>query len=82
LRRAIEKNIPESLETSESDQFNDIFTKYSQGKYTFNETMEKVDLLLLMHAYNKHNGNMMKTAKAMGLGRSTLYKKVQKHKLR
>jgi len=80
--RAIEKNIPESLETSESDQFNDIFTKYSQGKYTFNEAMEKVDLLLLMHAYNKHNGNMMKTSKAMGLGRSTLYKKVQKHKLR
>jgi len=75
-------NAPEQLEISEKSQLDNIFTNYTDGKYSFNEASEKIDLLLLMHAYNKHDGNMMKTAEAMGLGRSTLYKKVQKHKLR
>ncbi len=78
----IEKITSKQSDLSEHDQWNDIFTNYTKGKYSFNEASEKIDLLLLMHAYNKHNGNMMKTAEAMGLGRSTLYKKVQKHKLR
>ncbi len=72
----------EDLKMSEQDQLNDIFVKYKEGVYSFNKATEEVDLLLLMHAYNKHNGNMMKTASAIGLGRSTLYKKVQKHGLK
>jgi len=79
---SITRIAPEQLEISEHDQLTNIFTSYTEGKYSFNETSEKIDLLLLIHAYNKHDGNMMKTAEAMGLGRSTLYKKVQKYKLR
>lgn len=75
-------------ETSDVDQKSDItqleniFTRYTESKLSFNEASEKIDYLLLSHAYNKHDGNMLKTAQAMGLGRSTLYKKVRKHKLR
>ncbi len=64
------------------DQLVSIFTKYSEGTYTFNETSEKLDHLLITYQYDKHNGNIMQTAKAMGLGRSTLYKKMQKHKIK
>jgi len=67
---------------SDNDQLGDIFTKYTEGKLSFNEATEQIDLLLVNYAYNKHSGNMLKTAQAIGLGRSTLYKKVQKHKLK
>ena len=67
---------------SEGEQLNEIFEKYKSETYSFNVAMEKVDFLLLMHAYQKHKGNMTKTAKAMGLGRSTLYKKVKKYDLK
>ncbi len=69
-------------ELSDKHQLNDIFTSYSNGDYSFNEAAEKIELLLITHAYSKHNGNMMKTAEAMGLGRSTLYRKMQKYKLK
>jgi len=67
---------------SENDQLIDIFAKYTAGKYLFNEATEKFDHLLLTHMYNKNQGNMLRTAKEMGLGRSTLYKKVEKHNLK
>jgi len=76
------KTVLEKNEIPDIDQLGDIFTQYTEGNLSFNEATDKIDLLLLSHAYNKHNGNMLKTAQAMGLGRSTLYKKVEKHKLR
>ncbi len=74
--------VTQQSEVSEEKQLMDIFTTYVNGDCPFNEATEKFELLLLSHAYGKHDGNMMKTAKAMGLGRSTLYKKIQKYKLK
>lgn len=67
---------------SDSDQLLEIFNKYVEGEHSYAQASEKFDFLLLSYAYNKHKGNMVKTATSIGLGRSTLYKKVQKHKLR
>ncbi len=76
------KETEEQLEMSENDQLIDIFAKYTEGKYLFNEASEKFDRLLLTHMYKKNHGNMLKTAKDMGLGRSTLYRKIEKHNLK
>ena len=78
----VKKPTAEKQEMSDRDKLNNIFTKYEKGEYSFIQAMDKIDLLLLMHAYNKHDGNMMRAAKAMGLGRSTLYKKARRHNLR
>ena len=75
------KETPEQLEMSENEQLLDIFAKYTAGKYLFNEATEKFDRLLLTHMYKKNDGNMLRTAKEMGLGRSTLYRKIEKHNL-
>ena len=79
---ALEFIEPDQESMSDTEKLNDIFNKYTTGVYSFNEATEKLDFLLLMHAYKKHDGNMMKTAKAIGLGRSTLYKKVSKYGLK
>ncbi len=76
------KETPEQLEMSENDQLIEIFAKYTAGKYLFNEATEKIDRLLLTHMYNKNQGNMLRTARDMGLGRSTLYRKIEKHNLK
>ncbi len=68
--------------SSANDKLITIFNNYKLGEVSFTQASEQIDYLLLSYMYDKHNGNMMRTAQAMGLGRSTLYKKVQKHKLK
>ncbi len=76
------KPIQKQNEMSEAEQLHDIFIRYKEGAHSFTEATEKFDRLLLSHSYKKYNGNMQQTAKAMGLGRSTLYKKMQKYNLK
>lgn len=80
--RKLERMKRDQGEMSDNEMLIDIFDKYEAGAYSFNEATEKVEYLLLIHAYKKHNGNMMRTAEAIGLGRSTLYKKVNKYGLK
>jgi len=73
-------SLPQNLTTDEL--LSETLSGYKNGKYTLTQAMERFDYMLVSYTYNKHNGNMSHTAKATGLGRSTLYKKVQKHNLK
>ncbi len=52
-------------------------TAASEGSLNL-EDLEKSTIAL---ALNKHNGNLSKTAKELGLGRTTLYRKMEKYEL-
>ena len=43
--------------------------------------LEEVEKAALIKAINKHQGNISKAAKELGLGRTTLYRKMHKYGL-
>ena len=43
--------------------------------------LEEVEKKAIMHAINKHHGNISQAAKELGLGRTTLYRKMNKYGL-
>ncbi len=49
-----------------------------------NENLNVMDIerTTIEKALQKHNGNLSKAAQELGMGRSTLYRKIEKHKLR
>ncbi len=64
--------------------------KYVKSSYPVEEKFEKSELLSLdeierkaiLNTLQKVNGNMSKAAKILGIGRSTLYRKLEKHKVK
>jgi transcriptional regulator of acetoin/glycerol metabolism len=43
--------------------------------------LEEVERLLIRKALERHNGNVSQAAKALGLSRSALYRRLQHHGL-
>ncbi len=77
-----QKRVLKKTDMSDEGQLSDIYSGFIEGRYSFTEASEKFDFLLLRHSYDKNDGNMMKAANEIGLARSTLYKKLQKYKLK
>ena len=44
-------------------------------------TLEEVERLLIQRALQKHNGNVSDAAKTLGLSRSALYRRLERHGL-
>jgi len=44
-------------------------------------TLEEVERLLIRKALQRHDGNVSQAAKALGLSRSALYRRLQQHGL-
>lgn len=64
--------IPEDLSTGESPESVALQTGYN---------LEEVEKTAIRHAISKHGGNISKAAKELGLGRTTLYRKMNKYGL-
>ena len=56
---------PENLNVAESDNFN----------------LDDVEKNVIQRAVNKHNGNISKAAKELGLTRASLYRRLEKYGL-
>jgi len=55
--------------------------KSSQSRQPLAEIMEKVEKEAIQYALSSTNGNRVKAAKALGLSRSGLYKKLEKYRI-
>lgn len=82
----IRRMIPGTQESKERSELNkvkasmhQVFSDFAVGDASFTETTDRIDSLLLAYSYEKYGGNVQQTAKFIGLGRSTLYKKMEKH---
>lgn len=53
--------------------------KSSSAKETLN--VEEIEKEIIVKAIEKHNGNLTKAAETLGMGRSTLYRKMNKYKI-
>jgi len=68
--------IPDSLEASLGNH-----ATQSQNKQEAEYNLEEVEKKAIQQAIYKHNGNISKAAKELGLGRTTLYRKMDKYGL-
>lgn len=60
-----------------------LFSINSRSSLLANEnyTMEEMEKTAIINALDKHDGNLTQAAKTLGLGRSTLYRKMEKYGL-
>lgn len=77
----IRRVVPGTRENKVAQQLQEVFTKYAAGDMGYQDASNEIELLLLAYSYDKHSGNVLQTAKFMKVGRSTLYKKMQKHSM-
>lgn len=77
----IRRVVPGTRENKVTQQLQEVFTKYAAGEMGYQDASNEIELLLLAYSYDKHSGNVLQTAKFMKVGRSTLYKKMQKHSM-
>ena len=77
----IRRVVPGTKENKVTQQLQEVFAKYAAGEVGYQDSTNEIESLLLAYSYDKHSGNVLQTAKFMKLGRSTLYKKMQKHNM-
>jgi len=77
----IRRVVPGTHENKVTLELQEAFAKYAAGEVGYQDSTNKIESLLLEYSYEKHSGNVLQTAKFMKVGRSTLYKKMQKHNL-
>jgi transcriptional regulator of acetoin/glycerol metabolism len=49
---------------------------------TFTGTLEEMERLAIQHALARHNGNLVKVVQQLGIGRTTLFRKLKQYGLR
>lgn len=83
--RELEHTIERAIIMSEGDelQAEDFLFKKSNVSIPALETsnLEELELLTMKRVIEKHQGNMSKVAKELGIGRTTLYRKLEKYGL-
>ena len=77
----IRRVVPGTRENKVALQLQEVFAKYAAGDVGYQDAANEIESLLVAYSYDKHSGNVLQTAKFMKLGRSTLYKKMQKHNM-
>lgn len=77
----IRRVVPGTQENKVTQQLQEVFTKYAAGEIGYQDASNEIESLLISYSYDKHSGNVLQTAKFMRVGRSTLYKKMQKHSM-
>ncbi len=80
LAHAVERAVIMTNETSlQPDDF--LFSNKSKQQLMPNDniTMEEMEKTTIINALDKHNGNLTQAAKTLALGRSTLYRKMEKY---
>ncbi len=82
LQHAIERAIIMSEEsTLTPDDFFFLMQKSESGDPLDSLHLEDVEKTVIQKAINKHNGNISKAAKELGLTRASLYRRLEKHGL-
>jgi hypothetical protein len=77
----IKKLVPGTNERKVIDRISALFSEYALGNTDYYPAIDEIEKLMVSYAHDKHEGNIMRTAKHMGVSRSTLYKKMSKHKV-
>lgn len=83
LQHAIERCIimSEDGNLSEGDFFFLTVDADKQGDLPLNYNLEEIERNVIQKAIDKHNGNISKAAKELGLTRASLYRRLEKHGL-
>ncbi|MFT6005823.1 MAG: hypothetical protein ACI9SX_000794 [Pseudoalteromonas tetraodonis] len=77
----IKKLLPGTNEKKVIARISALFSEYALGNSDYYPAIDEIERLMVSYAHDKHEGNIMRTAKHMGVSRSTLYKKMSKHKV-
>ncbi len=83
LQHAIERAIIMSEDdTLSPDDFFFLHSKVDSNKATLDSlNLDELEKETIQRAINKHNGNVAKAARELGLARATLYRRLEKHGL-
>jgi DNA-binding NtrC family response regulator len=73
LRDLITSNLPGGIDEQELSK--------SSGEYSYDTTVEEMERLLIEQTLDKTGGNRKATAKRLGIGERTLYRKLKKYGL-
>lgn len=77
----VQKIMPGTRQKQAIDRMSRLFSEYALGKIEYYYAIDEIEKLMVGYAHDKHDGNILRTAEHMGLSRSTLYKKMSKHKI-
>lgn len=77
----LKKVVPGTRQKQTINRISDLFSEYALGKTDYYPAIDEIEKLMVAYVHDKHEGNISRTADHMGISRSTLYKKMSKHKL-
>ena len=69
----VRRFLPWSNERRTSQKIMDIFSNYSRDDLEYRQAVSEIERLLVLHKYDKNEGNASETAGKMGMPRSSLY---------
>ncbi len=69
----VRRFIPWSNERRSSRKIMEIFSGYSRDELDYRDAVSEIERLLVLHKYDKNQGNASETAGKMGIPRSSLY---------
>lgn len=78
----IRKFVPGTLENKTMEKLYQVFEKYANGEVDYNSSTGRIEKMMLTYAYIRNDKNMRKTADFLGIGRSTLYSRMDKYGLK
>lgn len=76
--KIINKNAPDIKEGAFLQNISNISRTFLSGSASLPQTQKEIERLLVLYAYEKHDGNVYRSSKEFGIGRPSFYAKLKR----